>query len=112
MYVVLETCLKETITWSYTPLINIDTCTHSYQLSWFSFAIKGSRRSRSAPPSRANSEPSSSPHKSAGRWKDLPPRPKRHSDDGVEIKVYEVDDMDKIPNQRAENVKVRLLYPT
>ncbi|XP_072030648.1 LOW QUALITY PROTEIN: uncharacterized protein, partial [Amphiura filiformis] len=64
----------------------------------------GSRRSRSAPPSRANSEPSSSAPQSSGRWKDLHPRPKRH-ENGVEIKVYEVDDMDKLPSQRPENVK-------
>ncbi|XP_022092907.1 kinesin-like protein KIF26B isoform X4 [Acanthaster planci] len=60
----------------------------------------GSRRSRSAPPRSATD----SHQAKNNRWKDLPPRPKCH-EDGVEIKVYEVDDVQKLPQQRPDTVK-------
>ncbi|XP_038078425.1 uncharacterized protein LOC119745861 isoform X2 [Patiria miniata] len=60
----------------------------------------GSRRSRSAPPRSATD----SHQGKSNRWKDLPPRPKCH-EEGVEIKVYEVDDVQKLPQQRSDAVK-------
>ncbi|XP_072172332.1 uncharacterized protein [Diadema setosum] len=67
----------------------------------------GARRSRSVPRSSASDcGPSTgSSHKSSSRWKDLPPRPIMPNEEGIELKVYEVDDPQRIQQQRPETIK-------
>ncbi|XP_063958829.1 kinesin-like protein KIF26B isoform X1 [Lytechinus pictus] len=65
----------------------------------------GARRSRSVPRSSASDCGPSTGSSKSSRRKDLPPRPILPSEEGVELKVYEVDDPHRIQQQRPETIK-------
>lgn len=70
--------------------------------------FSGARRSRSVPRSSASDcGPSTGSSSKSSRWKDLPPRPILPNKEGVELKVYEVDDPHRIQQQRPDTIKVR-----
>eukprot|EP00057_Strongylocentrotus_purpuratus_P011964 XP_011666438.1 PREDICTED: kinesin-like protein KIF26A isoform X5 [Strongylocentrotus purpuratus] len=65
----------------------------------------GARRSRSVPRSSASDCGPSTGSSKSSRWKDLPPRPILPNKEGVELKVYEVDDPHRIQQQRPDTIK-------